>query len=192
MKDPPLVINDLNNLKYEMEDMRDDAFGLIRKEVNSNNKIPKAMFPVLEEFSNVFSDELHYRMSLGEHEELRNGHVHERMCPWLPYHGYSSDDDLVGNSRRNFIYPWGNDVGPSVEEWTLLFLEAQDRFYLRVLFGLRLVGSLCVDCAGHNHWFVLGNKATSMRAAALIGVLVVLSLVYFDACGIVAVSAPIA
>nr|GEY47748.1 putative reverse transcriptase domain-containing protein [Tanacetum cinerariifolium] len=45
----------------------------------------------------------------------------------LPYHGDSSDDDLVGNSRTNFVYPWGNDEGPSIEERALLFLEAQDR-----------------------------------------------------------------
>nr|GFB20057.1 hypothetical protein [Tanacetum cinerariifolium] len=31
----------------------------------------------------------------------------------LPYHGDSSDDDLVGNSRMNFVYPWGNDKGPN-------------------------------------------------------------------------------
>nr|GEX39151.1 putative reverse transcriptase domain-containing protein [Tanacetum cinerariifolium] len=45
----------------------------------------------------------------------------------LPYHGDSSDDDFVGNSRTNFVYPWGNDEGPSIEERALLFLEAQDR-----------------------------------------------------------------
>ncbi|GKB94220.1 putative nucleotidyltransferase, ribonuclease H [Tanacetum coccineum] len=45
----------------------------------------------------------------------------------LPYHGDSSDDDLVVKSRANFVYPGGNDVGPSVEEQAQLFLEAQDR-----------------------------------------------------------------
>ncbi|GJW87446.1 hypothetical protein Tco_0162786 [Tanacetum coccineum] len=45
----------------------------------------------------------------------------------LPYHGDSSDDNLVGNSRMNFVYPGGNNAGPSVEERALLFLEAQDR-----------------------------------------------------------------
>nr|GEX67215.1 putative reverse transcriptase domain-containing protein [Tanacetum cinerariifolium] len=45
----------------------------------------------------------------------------------LPYHGDSSDDDLVGNLRTNFVYLWGNDEGPSIEERELLFLEAQDR-----------------------------------------------------------------
>ncbi|GJU37887.1 putative nucleotidyltransferase, ribonuclease H [Tanacetum coccineum] len=45
----------------------------------------------------------------------------------LPYHGDSSHDDLVGNSRTNFVYPWRNDAGLSVEERALLFLKAQDR-----------------------------------------------------------------
>nr|GEZ44763.1 putative reverse transcriptase domain-containing protein [Tanacetum cinerariifolium] len=45
----------------------------------------------------------------------------------LPCHGDSSDDDLVRNLRMNFVYPWGNDEGLSIEERALLFLEAQDR-----------------------------------------------------------------
>ncbi|GKD90643.1 putative reverse transcriptase domain-containing protein, partial [Tanacetum coccineum] len=45
----------------------------------------------------------------------------------LPYHDDSSDDDLVMNSRANFVYLGGNDAGPSVEERTFLFLEARDR-----------------------------------------------------------------
>nr|GEV22477.1 hypothetical protein [Tanacetum cinerariifolium] len=163
------------NLVFEYElDMRDDAFVLTGKEVASNSEIPEAMFPLLEEFSDVFPDELHDalpplcdiqhhidlelgsqlpnmphdRMSPGEHELRRQaeelvskGHVRERMSPCaqphgpldlmslyvsgsipkkvqnfvegLPYHGDSSDDDLVGNSRMNFVYPWGNDEGPS-------------------------------------------------------------------------------
>ncbi|GKC42023.1 hypothetical protein Tco_1059745 [Tanacetum coccineum] len=52
----------------------------------------------------------------------------------LPYHGDSSDDDLVGNSRTNFVYPRGNDAGPSVEERALFFLEAQVRVKKRPLF----------------------------------------------------------
>nr|GEY48216.1 putative reverse transcriptase domain-containing protein [Tanacetum cinerariifolium] len=28
----------------------------------------------------------------------------------FPYHSDSSDDDLVENSRRNFVYPWGNNA----------------------------------------------------------------------------------
>nr|GEU71743.1 putative reverse transcriptase domain-containing protein [Tanacetum cinerariifolium] len=45
----------------------------------------------------------------------------------LPYHGDSSDEDSVGNSRTNFVYPGGNDVNPSIKERADLFLEAQDR-----------------------------------------------------------------
>ncbi|GJZ27632.1 ribosomal protein L22 [Tanacetum coccineum] len=45
----------------------------------------------------------------------------------LPYHGDSFDEDSVGNSRTNFVYPGGNDVNPSIEERADLFLEAQDR-----------------------------------------------------------------
>nr|GEX56918.1 putative reverse transcriptase domain-containing protein [Tanacetum cinerariifolium] len=177
---------------YQFEDeleMGDDAVVLIGKEVASNSEIPEAMFPLLEEFSDVFPNELpdallplcdiqhhidlepslqlsnmsYYRLCLGEHEELRRqveefvskGHIRKIMSTCaqphgpldlmslhvsgsvpkkvhdfvegLPYHGDSSDDDLVGNSRTNFIYPWGNDEGPSFEERALLFLEAQDR-----------------------------------------------------------------
>ncbi|GKA51522.1 putative reverse transcriptase domain-containing protein [Tanacetum coccineum] len=42
----------------------------------------------------------------------------------IPYHGDSSDDDLAMNSRTNFVYPRGNDGGPSIEERADLFLEA--------------------------------------------------------------------
>nr|GEX00087.1 hypothetical protein [Tanacetum cinerariifolium] len=121
------------------------------------------MVPLLEEFSDVFHDELPDALPPLEHEELRRqveelvskGHVRERMSPCaqphgpldlmslhvsgsvpkkvqdfvegLPYHGDSSNDDLVRNSRTNFVYPWGNDEGPSIEERTLLFLKTQYR-----------------------------------------------------------------
>nr|GEU37798.1 putative reverse transcriptase domain-containing protein [Tanacetum cinerariifolium] len=161
----PLIFDD-DQFEDELE-MRDDAFVLIGKEVAPNSEIPEAMFPLLEEFSDVFPDELHDalpslcdiqyhidlepssqlpnmahdRMSPREHEELcrqveelvSKGHFRERMSPCaqprgprdlmslhvsgsvpnkvhdfvegLPYHGDSSDDDLVGNSRTNFVYP---------------------------------------------------------------------------------------
>ncbi|GKD10923.1 putative nucleotidyltransferase, ribonuclease H, partial [Tanacetum coccineum] len=52
----------------------------------------------------------------------------QKLCQHLlPYHGDSSDDDLVVNSRANFVYPGENDAGPSIEERAILFLEAQDR-----------------------------------------------------------------
>ncbi|GJU70678.1 integrase, catalytic region, zinc finger, CCHC-type containing protein [Tanacetum coccineum] len=50
----------------------------------------------------------------------------------LPYHGDSSNEDSVGNSRTNFVYPGGNDVNPSIEERADLFPEAQDRVRKRV------------------------------------------------------------
>nr|GEV21245.1 hypothetical protein [Tanacetum cinerariifolium] len=146
--------------------------GIFRKEVAPNSEIPKAMFPLLEEFSDVFPHELpdalpplcdiqhhidlepssqlpnmpHDRMSPGEHEEMSpcaqprgpldlmslhvSGSVPKKVQDFvkgLPYHGDSSHDDLVGNSRTNFVYPWGNDEGPSIEKQALLFLDAQDR-----------------------------------------------------------------
>nr|GEZ07014.1 putative reverse transcriptase domain-containing protein [Tanacetum cinerariifolium] len=114
-----------------------------------NSEIPKAMFPLLEEFSDVFPEELpdalpplcdiqhhiglepssqlpnmsHYKLCLGEHEELRR----QDFVEGLPYHGDLYDDDLVRNSRMSFVYPWGNDEGPSIKERALLFVEAQDR-----------------------------------------------------------------
>nr|GEX64459.1 putative reverse transcriptase domain-containing protein [Tanacetum cinerariifolium] len=83
---------------FEDLEMGDDAFVLIGKEVAPNSEIPEAMFPLLEEFFDVFSDELpdalpplcdiqhhidlepssqfpnmsHYRLCSGEHEELRS------------------------------------------------------------------------------------------------------------------------
>nr|GEX11547.1 hypothetical protein [Tanacetum cinerariifolium] len=168
---PPMFDDD--QFEDELE-MGDDDFVLIEKEVAPNSKISEAMFPLLEEFSDVFPDELpdalsplcdiqhhidlehssqfpnmsHYRLCPGEHEELRrqveefisNGHIRKIMSTCaqprgpldlmslhvsgsvlkkvqnfvegLPYHGDSSDDDLVGNSRTNFVYPWENDEGP--------------------------------------------------------------------------------
>ncbi|GKG01114.1 hypothetical protein Tco_0305819, partial [Tanacetum coccineum] len=51
----------------------------------------------------------------------------------IPYHGDSSDDDLAMNSRMNFVYPGGNDGGPSIEERAYLFLEAQDHVKKKAL-----------------------------------------------------------
>nr|GFA96021.1 putative reverse transcriptase domain-containing protein [Tanacetum cinerariifolium] len=104
---------------------------------------------------NRISPREHEELRRQVEELVSKGHIHERMStcaqppgPFdlmyfhvsgsipkkvhdfvegLPYHGDSSDDDLVGNSRTNFVYPWGNDEGPSIEERVLLFLEAQDR-----------------------------------------------------------------
>ena len=40
----------------------------------------------------------------------------------LPYFGDSSDDELVADSRSNFVYPGGNDAGLSVEDGALIYL----------------------------------------------------------------------
>ncbi|GJV67926.1 putative nucleotidyltransferase, ribonuclease H, partial [Tanacetum coccineum] len=104
----------LSQFEDELE-IGDDVFVLIGKEVAEDSEIPEAMIPLLEEFLDVFPDELHdrlpplrdiqhhidsepglqfpnrphYRMSPGEHEELRRqveelvskGHVRESMSP---------------------------------------------------------------------------------------------------------------
>ncbi|GKA37511.1 putative reverse transcriptase domain-containing protein, partial [Tanacetum coccineum] len=41
------------------------------EEVAEDSEIPEAMIPLLEEFSDVFPDEPHYKISPGEHEEVR-------------------------------------------------------------------------------------------------------------------------
>ncbi|GJZ58695.1 putative nucleotidyltransferase, ribonuclease H [Tanacetum coccineum] len=102
----------LSQFEDELE-MGDDVFVLIGKEVAEDSEIPKAMIPLLEEFLDVFPDELpdglpllrdiqhhtdlepktqlpnrpHYRISPGEHKDLRRqvkelvskGHVHESI-----------------------------------------------------------------------------------------------------------------
>ncbi|GKC40495.1 putative reverse transcriptase domain-containing protein, partial [Tanacetum coccineum] len=107
-----------SGLRKAFEDeleMGDEVFVLIGKEVAEDNEILEAMIPLLEEFLDVFPDELpnglpllrdiqhhidlepgskfpnrlHYRISPGEHEELRRqveelvskGHVRESMSP---------------------------------------------------------------------------------------------------------------
>ncbi|GKC76864.1 putative nucleotidyltransferase, ribonuclease H [Tanacetum coccineum] len=104
----------LSQFQDELQ-MGDDVFVLIGKEVAKDSEILEAMIPLLEEFSDVFPNELpdglpplrdiqhhidlepgsqlpnrpHYRMSLGEHEELRRqvedlvskGRVRESMNP---------------------------------------------------------------------------------------------------------------
>ncbi|XP_076898116.1 uncharacterized protein LOC143551604 [Bidens hawaiensis] len=38
----------------------------------------------------------------------------------LPFYGDSSDDEITADSRSNFVYPEGNDEGPSISSNTLL------------------------------------------------------------------------
>ncbi|GJW71237.1 hypothetical protein Tco_0128154 [Tanacetum coccineum] len=113
---PPVFDDD--QFEEELE-MVDDAFVLIGKEVAPDSKIPEARFHLHEEFCGVFPNELPDGLP-----PLRD--IQRHIDLELPYHGDSSDDDLAGNSRTNFVYPWGNDAGLSVEERALLFLKAQD------------------------------------------------------------------
>nr|GEY52015.1 hypothetical protein [Tanacetum cinerariifolium] len=70
---PPGTLLTLLQFQDELE-MGDDVFVLIGKEVAKDSKIPEAMIPLLEEFSDVFLDE--------QVEELVfEGHVRESMSP---------------------------------------------------------------------------------------------------------------
>ncbi|GJU61710.1 putative reverse transcriptase domain-containing protein [Tanacetum coccineum] len=79
----------LSQFQDELE-MGDDVFVLIGKEVAKDSKIPEAMIPLLEEFSDVFPDELpdglpplrdiQHHIDL-EPELIFKGHVHESMSP---------------------------------------------------------------------------------------------------------------
>ncbi|GJY14823.1 putative nucleotidyltransferase, ribonuclease H [Tanacetum coccineum] len=90
--------------------------------VREYNKLSAKKIGPLEIVEKINSNA--YRLKLPSHircSDVFNGkHL-------LPYHGDSSDEDSVGNSRTNFVYPGGNDVNPSIEEWADFFLEAQDR-----------------------------------------------------------------
>ncbi|GKB84182.1 putative nucleotidyltransferase, ribonuclease H [Tanacetum coccineum] len=114
-KDATLKLFKSTNQEKDELEMGGDVFVLIGKKVAKDSEIPETMIPLLEEFSDVFPDELpdglpplydiqhhndlepgsqlpnmpHYRMSLGEHEELRRhveelvskGHVRKSMSP---------------------------------------------------------------------------------------------------------------
>nr|GEX22157.1 hypothetical protein [Tanacetum cinerariifolium] len=113
--------------KDELE-MEDDVFVLIGEQVEefvSNGHISKIMSTCAQPHGPLNLMSLHVF-----------GFVPKKVQDFvegLPYHGDSSDD-LVENPRTNFVYPWGNDAGPSVEERALLFLEVQDRVRKKSLF----------------------------------------------------------
>ncbi|GJT87454.1 hypothetical protein Tco_1069171 [Tanacetum coccineum] len=90
--------------------------------VGEYNKLSAKKIGPLEIVEKINSNA--YRLKLPSH--IRCSDVFN-VKHLLPYHGDSSHDDLVGNSRTNFVYPWRNDAGLSVEEQALLFLKAQDR-----------------------------------------------------------------
>ncbi|GKC77928.1 putative nucleotidyltransferase, ribonuclease H, partial [Tanacetum coccineum] len=71
----------LSQFENELE-MGDDVFVLIGKEVAEDSEIPKAMIPLLEEFLDVFPDELPDGFPPLQVEELvSKGHVRESMSP---------------------------------------------------------------------------------------------------------------
>nr|GEY97391.1 hypothetical protein [Tanacetum cinerariifolium] len=130
----PLMFND-DQFEDELE-MGDDAFVLIGKEESPNSEIPEAMFLILcpgeheelrrqvEEFvskgyiGKIMSTCAQPRRPLDLMSFHVSGSVPKKVKDFVegfPYHGDSSDD-LVGNSRTNFVYPWRNDEGPSIEE----------------------------------------------------------------------------
>ncbi|GJX98930.1 putative nucleotidyltransferase, ribonuclease H [Tanacetum coccineum] len=89
--------------------------------VGEYNKLSAKKIGPLEIVEKINSNA--YRLKLPSH--IRCSDVFN-VKHLLPYHGDSSDDDLDVNSRANFVYPGGNDAGSSIEEWAILFLEAQD------------------------------------------------------------------
>ncbi|GJZ80704.1 putative reverse transcriptase domain-containing protein [Tanacetum coccineum] len=93
--------------------------------VGEYNKLSAKKIGPLEIVEKINSNA--YRLKLPSH--IRCSDVFN-VKHLLPYHGDSSDDDPVVNSRANFVYPGENDAGPSIEERAILFLEAQDRFQM--------------------------------------------------------------
>ncbi|GJY95302.1 hypothetical protein Tco_0511663 [Tanacetum coccineum] len=56
----------------------------------------------LYQFVDQFADRMNDMMNLRRHGERTTRKVHD-FVEGLPYHGDSSHDDLVGNSRTNFV-----------------------------------------------------------------------------------------
>ncbi|GJS03468.1 putative reverse transcriptase domain-containing protein [Tanacetum coccineum] len=90
--------------------------------VGEYNKLSAKKISLLEIVEKIYSNA--YRLKLPSH--IRCSDVFN-VKHLISYHGDSSDDDLAMNLRMNFVYPGGNDGGPSIEERADLFLEAQDR-----------------------------------------------------------------
>ncbi|GKE35615.1 hypothetical protein Tco_1454937, partial [Tanacetum coccineum] len=79
--------------------------------VGEYNKLSAKKIGPLEIVEKINSNA--YRLKLPSH--IRCSDVFN-VKHLIPYHGDSSDDDLAMNSRTNFVYPGGNDGGPSIEE----------------------------------------------------------------------------
>ncbi|GJW91385.1 hypothetical protein Tco_0168938 [Tanacetum coccineum] len=90
--------------------------------VGEYNKLSAKKIGPLEIVEKINSNA--YRLKLPSHVRCSDVFNVKHL---IHYHGDSSDDDLAMNSRTNFVYPGGNEGGPSIEERADLFLEAQDR-----------------------------------------------------------------
>nr|GEW11078.1 putative reverse transcriptase domain-containing protein [Tanacetum cinerariifolium] len=116
------------HVNFEVGDFVWDVLTKDRFPVGEYNNISAKKIGQLDIMEKVNSNA--YRLKLPSH--IRCSDVFN-VKNLLPYHGDSFDEDSVGNSRTNFVYPGGNDVNPSIDEWVDLFLEAQDRVRKRGL-----------------------------------------------------------
>ncbi|GKE07056.1 hypothetical protein Tco_1399074 [Tanacetum coccineum] len=113
---------DADQVDFEVDDFVLAVLTKDRFSVGEYNKLSAKKIGPLEIVEKINSNA--YRLKLPSY--IRCSEVFN-VKHLLPYHGDSSDDDLIVNSRANFVYPGGNDTGSSVEERAHLFLEAQDR-----------------------------------------------------------------
>nr|GEY76036.1 reverse transcriptase domain-containing protein [Tanacetum cinerariifolium] len=119
---------ELLNRNFEVGDFVWDVLTKDHFLVGEYNKLSAKKIGPLEIIEKVNSNA--YRLKLPSHIQCSDVFIVKHL---LPYHGNSSDEDSVGNSRTNFVYPGGNDVNPSIRERADLFLEAQDRMRKRGL-----------------------------------------------------------
>ncbi|GKE97314.1 hypothetical protein Tco_0020665, partial [Tanacetum coccineum] len=113
---------DADQVDFEVGDFVLAVLTKDRFSVGEYNKLSAKKIGPLEIVQKINSNT--YRLKLPSHIRCFDVFNVKHL---IPYHGDSSDDDLAMNSRTNFVYPGGNDGGPSIEEWADLFLEAQDR-----------------------------------------------------------------
>ncbi|GJS17446.1 putative nucleotidyltransferase, ribonuclease H [Tanacetum coccineum] len=127
--------HDANQKRRQVDfEVGDFVWAVLTKDrfpVGEYNKLSAKKIGPLEIVEKINSNA--YRLKLPSH--IRCSDVFN-VKHLLPYHSDSSDDDLVVNSRANYVYPGGNDVGSSVEEQAQLFLEAQDRMKKRAFFKM--------------------------------------------------------
>ncbi|GJY15596.1 putative reverse transcriptase domain-containing protein, partial [Tanacetum coccineum] len=108
---PKKVQNFVEGLREVHKAVRDN---LDRFPVGEYNKLSAKKIGPLEIVEKINSNA--YRLKLPSHIRCYDVFNVKHL---LPYHGDSSDDDLVVNSKANFIYPGGNDA--SIEEQPFCF-----------------------------------------------------------------------